>query len=70
MKAALANLPKGKTGALVMYADKKGINGAFYGRKKGKFFGLGPPGEWTFIATAGRTWDGTLNAGAAIGYSF
>jgi len=69
MNAALANLPKKKHLALVLYGDKGAIKGAIYGRKKGRFFGLGPPGEWTFVATAGRTWSGQLDAGVAVGYS-
>jgi hypothetical protein len=70
MKAQLAKLPKGRRGALVMYADLEGVKGAIYSRKKGKFFGLLPPGEWSFVATAGRTWAGELHGGAAVGYSW
>lgn len=70
MKDQLSKLGKGKTGALVFYADQNEIKGAFYGRKKGKFFGLLPAGEWTYVATASRTWDGELRGSAAVGYSW
>lgn len=70
MKRALSNLKPGKTGALVMYADLEGVSGAVYARKKGRFFGLLPPGEWSFVTTAGRTWAGELHGGAAVGYSW
>jgi hypothetical protein len=69
MRAQLAQLEAGKRGALVLYADQGGIRGAIYGRKPGKLFGL-LPGEWTYVATAGRTWDGQLSGGAAVAYAW
>ena len=70
MQDALKALPKGKKGALVLYSDKHSmIRGALYGRKKGKLFGL-LPGEWTYVATAGRTWTGDLEGAAAVGFSW
>lgn len=70
MKRALSNLPKGKSGAVVMYGDQEGIHGAVYGRKKGRFFGLLPAGEWTYVGTLGTTYKGELSAGAAVAYSW
>lgn len=70
MKRALTNLEPGKRGALVFYADREGINGAIYSRKPGKFFGLLPAGEWSFVGTMARTWSGELRGGAAVGYSW
>lgn len=70
MNAALANLPTGKRGAVVMYADKEGVHGAVYGRKPGKFFGLLPAGEWSYVGTIGSTYKGALTAGAAVAYSW
>lgn len=70
MRAALANLEPGKRGALVMYADQGGVRGAIYGRKPGRLLGLLPPGEWSYVGTVARTWDGKLSGGAAVGYSW
>lgn len=70
MRDALANLAPGKAGALVLYADQGGVRGAIYGRKPGKLFGLLPAGEWSYVATAGRTWSGELSGGAAVAYSW
>lgn len=70
MQDALKNLAPGKSGALVLYGDQGGIRGAIYGRKPCKLWGLVPAGEWTFVATAGRTWQGQLSGGAAVGYSW
>lgn len=70
MKAQLANIEPGKTGALVLYADQKAIKGAIYGRRRGRLFGLLPPGEWSYVVTAERTWSGELTAAAAVGYTW
>ena len=70
MRDQLEKLPKGKRGALVLYADQNAVKGAFYGRKPGKLFGILPAGEWTYIATAERTWSGELSGAAAVGYSW
>lgn len=70
MKAALSNLPEGKRGAVVMYADMEGVRGAVYGRKPGKFFGLLPAGEWSYVGTIGSTYKGELTASAAVAYSW
>lgn len=70
MQDVLSNLPKEKSGAVVMYADKEGVKGAIYGRKQGKFWGLLPPGEWTYVGTLGTTYKGELTVGAAVGYSW
>ena len=65
---ALSGLGKGKRGAVVMYADKKGVHGAVYGRKKGSLWFL-PPGEWSYVGTLGTTYQGQLEAEAALAYS-
>lgn len=69
MKDVLSNLPQGKSGAVVMYADKEGIKGAVYGRKPGRLWIL-PPGEWSYVGTVGTTYKGQLSAGAAVAYSW
>lgn len=70
MRDVLSNLPKEKNGAVVAYADRDGIKGAVYGRKPGKFWGLLPPGEWSYVGTLGTTFKGELTAGAAVAYSW
>jgi hypothetical protein len=69
MQKVLKNLPRGKRGAVVMYADKDGVRGAVYGRQKGKLWFL-PPGEWSYVGTLGTTYKGHLEAGAAVSYSW
>lgn len=66
----LRDLPSGKSGALVVYADGDGIKGAIYGRKPQNLFGLFPAGEWTYVVTANRTWQGKLEGNAAVAYSW
>ena len=68
MRAQLSKLPKNRSGAVVMFADEKGIKGAVYGRKKGSFFGLLPPGEWSYVGTLGVDYQGRLSGGAAVAY--
>ena len=70
MNSVLKDLPAGKSGALILYADQGGVRGAIYGRKPAKFFGLLPAGEWSYVATAGRSWSGKLEGSAALGYSW
>jgi len=70
MKKVLDRLPSGKKGAVVMYADEGGIRGAIYGRKKGRFFGLLPAGEWSYVGTLGTTYQGQLEGSAAVAYSW
>lgn len=70
MESVLKQLPANKAGAVVMYADEKGVRGAVYGRKAGKFFGLLPPGEWSYVGTLGVTYKGVLEGGAAVAYSW
>ena len=70
MKRVLANLPAKRSGAVVMYADKGGVHGAVYGRKAGRFWGLLPAGEWTYVGTLGTSFQGKLDASAAVAYSW
>jgi hypothetical protein len=70
MRSVLGNLPEKKNGAVVMYADKDGIKGAVYGRRPGKFFGLLPAGEWSYVGTLGTTYKGQLDVGVAVAYSW
>jgi 23S rRNA (guanosine2251-2'-O)-methyltransferase len=66
----VSSLNASVAGAVVMYADEKGVRGAVYGRKAGKFFGLLPPGEWSYVGTLGVTYKGVLEGGAAVAYSW
>ncbi len=72
MRDVLSNLPKNKRGALVVYADteSKELKGAIYGRRPGRFFGLLPPGEWSYVVTGAVNMKGQLAGSAALGYSW
>lgn len=70
MFAALNKLRPGKTGAVVAYADKDGVKGAVYKREKGNFFGLLPPGEWSYVGTLGVNFKGQLEGGAGVMYDW
>lgn len=69
MKSQLDKLPKGKRGAIVMYADGGGVRGAVYGRKPGRLWFL-PPGDWSYSGTLGVDYKGKLEGAAAVGYSW
>jgi hypothetical protein len=70
MFKALSNLRPGKTGAVVAYADMNGVKGAVYKRSKGNFFGLLPPGEWSYVGTLGVNYKGQLDGSAAVMYDW
>ena len=70
MMKVLDNLRPGKTGAVVAYADLEGVKAAVYKRKKGNFFGLLPPGEWSYVGTLGVSYKGKLEGGAGVMYDW
>ena len=72
MGAVLAGLAPGKSGAVVAHIDPETwtVRGAIYCRKPGRFFGILPPGEWSYVGTLGYTLKGKLDAGAAVAYSW
>ena len=72
MRAVLSGLAPGKAGAVVAHIDPETwtVRGAIYGRKPGRFWGILPPGEWSYVGTLGYTLGGKLEAGAAVAYSW
>jgi hypothetical protein len=66
---ALKTLPKGKRGVVVAHTDGKGVRLVAMARKPGRFFGLLPPGEWSYVGTLGYA-KGRLDGAAAVAYSW
>jgi hypothetical protein len=71
INAALKTLPKGRRGAVVMHGDvrTRAITASVFGRKPGRFFGLLPPGEWSYVGTVGFK-SGRLDGSAAVAYAW
>jgi hypothetical protein len=72
MRAVLDNLRPGKRGAVVVFADveTQTLKAAVYSRRPGGFFGLLPPGDWSFVGTLGWKPGGTLEGGAGLAYDW
>jgi hypothetical protein len=58
----LADLPAGKKGAIVLYADGDEVRGGIYGK-------LGR--SWSYAGTLSRRWDtGAIGAEAAVAFTW
>lgn len=58
----LTQVPAGKKGAVVMYANGDEVRAAIYGR-------LGR--NWSYVATASRSWEtGKISGEAAVAFTF